>query len=137
MQRYLEQILTTCYDSFLSSVFKSNSAHDFAYILKINLSVILRRCVCVCEGRVLGNEKAGSCPVSLPAKSTESPISDIGHTADLLMETDGLSSGVYAPPPSTATPHPPQITPHGGRGYNKYNRQPRHSCRSLSVLHRE
>ncbi len=105
-----QQIRTRCYDSFLSSggerACQCLAVRNYACILKINLSVILKWCVCVCEGCVLGNEKAGCRPVSFPAKSTESPISDSGHTADLLMETDGLSSGVYSPPPSTATPHP-------------------------------
>lgn len=53
----------------------------------------------MCGECVFGNEKARSHPVSFPVKSTESPISDSGHIADLLMETDGLSSGVYLPPP--------------------------------------
>lgn len=41
------------------------------------------------------------CPFLLKAQS---PISDSGHTADLLMETDGLSSGVYLT-------HPPSLPP--------------------------
>ncbi len=115
-----QQILSRCYNSSLLlrrrvsvSVSEWSSMcvclHSYN---KINVSVILRRCVCMCQWGVCVRKWKGwvsSCVLFLLKAQSEQ-----SEAADLPVETDALSSGVYPPPPLCSVLSAPHPTPHGG-----------------------